>query len=64
MVNPAAPPESEGEEVAVDDAIRVAGGEREAIRALLVDLAEARAAVVSLSSLGYRRGRQPQRPGD
>ena len=36
-----------GDEAAVDDAIRVAGGSREAIRALLVDLAEARALAAS-----------------
>ncbi|MDR4305665.1 hypothetical protein IHQ68_03385 [Chelatococcus sambhunathii] len=50
-----------GDEAAVDAAIRAAGGAREAVRALLVDLAEARALAVSLSSLGYRRGRQPLR---
>ena len=49
-----------GDEAAVDEAIRLAGGPREAIRTLLVDLAEARA-TVSLSSLGFRRGRQPLR---
>lgn len=50
-----------GDETAVDEAIRLAGGAREAIRALLINLAEARAAVVSLTSLGYRRGRLPMR---
>lgn len=51
-----------GDEAAVDDAIRAAGGDpRVAVRALLVALAEAQAALAATSSLGYRRGRQPGR---
>ncbi len=51
-----------GDETAVDAAIRAAGGDpRVAIRTLLVDLTEARALAASLSSLGYRRARQPLR---
>lgn len=47
-----------GEERAIDEVIQRAGGERAAVRALLVQLAEAEASV----SLGYRRGTQPPRP--
>lgn len=50
------------DDAAVDDVIRRAGGERQAIRALLVQLAEreqARAAADRAASLGFRRGRQP-----
>lgn len=49
------------DDAAVDEAIRTAGGERPAIRALLVAVAEAKAALAATSSLGYRRGRQPAR---
>ena len=46
-------------ETVIDEVILRAGGdERVAIRALLVDLAEARRA----ASLGYLRGLQPERP--
>lgn len=47
-----------GDERAIDEVIQRAGGERAAVRALLVQLGEAEAAV----SLGYRRGTQPPRP--
>ncbi|MFC7053065.1 hypothetical protein ACFQI3_10240 [Hansschlegelia quercus] len=53
-----------GDEAAVDDVILAAGGERQAIHALLVQLAEterARALAVGRVSLGYVRGRQPPR---
>ena len=53
-----------GDEAAVDEVILAAGGERQAIRALLIQLAEAeqaRARVAGRVSLGYMRGRQPQR---
>lgn len=45
-------------ETMVDEMILRSRGERPAIRALLVELAEARAA----ASLGYFRGKQPDRP--
>jgi hypothetical protein len=53
-----------GDETAVDEVIRAAGGERQAIRALLIQLAEAEHAktvAVLRVSLGYVRGRQPLR---
>jgi hypothetical protein len=53
-----------GDEAAVDDVILAAGGEREAIRALLMQLAEteqARALAADRVSLGYVRGRPPVR---
>lgn len=53
-----------GDEAAVDDAIRRAGGERAAIRALLIQLGEreqARTSAEAAASLGFRRGRQPAR---
>ncbi len=48
-----------GDEAAVDEAIRLAGSEREAIRALLIELAEVRAAFAANTSFGYRRGLPP-----
>ncbi|MFD1702902.1 hypothetical protein ACFSCV_07775 [Methylopila henanensis] len=54
------------DDAAVDDVIRRAGGERQAVRALLTQLGEtehARALAEASASLGYRRGRQPGRPG-
>jgi hypothetical protein len=53
-----------GGEAAVDEVILTAGGERQAIHALLVQLAEteqARALAAGRVSLGYVRGRQPAR---
>jgi hypothetical protein len=54
-----------GDAAAVDEVIERAGGDvREAIRALLVALAEqerARRAAEGATSLGYRRGAQPRR---
>jgi hypothetical protein len=49
------------DEAAVDEAIRGAGGERPAIRTLLVQLDEASAAAAQ-ASFGYMRGQQPSRP--
>lgn len=51
-------------EAAVDAVILAAGGERQAVRALLTQIGEtenARAAALANVSLGYRRGRQPAR---
>lgn len=52
-------------EAAVDEVILIAGGERPAIRALLVQMGELSAALAeacSKISLGYERGTQPSRP--
>ncbi|MFC3693440.1 hypothetical protein [Chenggangzhangella methanolivorans] len=53
------------DEAAVDEVVRAAGGERQAVRALLVQLGEMSAALEvarSRASLGFARGRQPARP--
>lgn len=53
-----------GDDVAVDEAIRRAGGEHAAVRALLVELVEreqVHAAAEAAASLGFRRGHQPAR---
>ncbi|MFC3693150.1 hypothetical protein [Chenggangzhangella methanolivorans] len=53
------------DEAAVDEAILRAGGERQAVRALLVEIGEREVALVALRSrvsLGFERGRQPARP--
>ena len=52
-------------EAEVDAVILAAGGERQAVRALLVQMGELSAALVAAqaqSSLGYARGRQPAQP--
>lgn len=51
-------------DAAVDEAIRRAGGAREAVRALLVEIGELSAALAAArakASTGYVRGRQPAR---
>lgn len=53
-----------GDDGAVDEAIRRAGGERAAVRALLVELVEreqVHAAAEAAASLPFRRSHQPAR---
>ena len=52
-------------EAVVDEVIRLAGGAREAVRALLIERGEMSAALEAAragSSLGFAHGRQPERP--
>ena len=52
------------DEAAVDEAIRRAGGAREAVRAMLIEIGELSAALAAArakASTGYVRGRQPTR---